>query len=267
MTRQAVSSPERAAVVAVVVTVMLLGSACAKRQGPSDRLANASYNADGLATIFAAPPAPTPLPDNVRREPSGTARFGGRALVPTEAQTGARKALIDQLDRSGISAILDERGVFILIPHSAYVALGDNAPSPLPEAAGVHFADEFDIAPVPPGLRTILRSFPQDQRRASVTDSLGEVGTIVLREGCFFVRRIGKSDALAVFPADLGLVNDSQGFLGFHYRYKKKPMTLPRVGSPAALGRVQQIAGFSGLREECGNYPIVAVGAVALPLS
>ncbi len=182
----------------------------------------------------------------------------------TVAQAQARNAVLAKLDRFGVSAGPAGRGIRIGSPRNADKAefLADLAA----EAANVPvtFMPEYDLPALSPELTRRVKLFPQQPRRASIEQSLDEAGRIVLRDGCIYARRSDGSEALAVFPGDLGLFTDAEGFIAFRFRYSGIVRHLPQIGSQARLGHVESIAPPRELVANCGNHPTVSVSAVSV---
>lgn len=182
----------------------------------------------------------------------------------TVAQAQARNAVLAKLDRLGVSAGPAGRGIRIGSPRSADKAefladLADHAAS-----VPITFMPDYDLPALTPNLARRVRVFPQQPRRASIEQSLDETGRIVLRDGCIFARRGDGSEALSVFPGDLGLFTDAEGFIAFRFRYSGIVRHLPRIGSQARLGHVESIAPPRELVAKCGNHPAVSVSAVSV---
>ena len=217
---------------------------------------------EGYATVLQAP-----LPTSTQN--SGTVSVPASepesSLSPEE--TRARNAALAELERTGITAIPMGHGIYVLNPRSNFRDNQTVNNVARDGAVPISFGPEFDRPPLDPSVEGLIRVFPQDPVRASVEDSIAETGRIVLRDGCFHAVRGDGSEALAIFPDDIALFRDGDGYLAFRYRYEKVKRSLPRVGSPARLGHVESIRPPVDLVKRCGQKPAVTISALSLPQS
>jgi|GEM_PF-2106735 len=120
--------------------------------------------------------------------------------------------------------------------------------------------------PVAPEARRFVRILPQARYRTGMETSELNLGTIVLRDGCFRLDGAGEDDPLAYFGAETGVRLDGQGALTLYQRggggYDSEPA---RVGERMVLGggAGREIADsdvVSAVRAACGPGRIVYVG-------
>lgn len=130
------------------------------------------------------------------------------------------------------------------------------APDPTPDLAHPS---------VPPALRRFIRAFPQANEPNGAVLDLGSEHVVVLREGCFFLDRVGDTDPLVHFPLHVGLTVDKHGFLAFRSRYEGRS-DIVRVGLPAQAGWfTEPYPAPPDVAERCGARTMVGVTTVSNP--
>ena len=108
-----------------------------------------------------------------------------------------------------------------------------------------------------------IRIFPRSDRNLGLTNQAAFGGTIVLRDGCFFVIGLDRTTKLAYFAREVGLGLDRDGYLSLHRRDPEQ-RHLGRIGEqftwagPISIGEDAPMV--KQLRAQCGNAPLMHVG-------
>jgi len=126
---------------------------------------------------------------------------------------------------------------------------------------------KFDGAPVGPDVDPSaakgVRIFPHGDRNLGLTNEAGFGGRIVLRDGCFFVIGLDRTERLAYFAREVGLGLDGQGYLSLHRRTAER-QHLGRVGEmfswPGPIHIDDSAPMVKELRAQCGKAPLMHVG-------
>jgi hypothetical protein len=128
-------------------------------------------------------------------------------------------------------------------------------------------ADALDPAePVTDEARRFVRILPQARHRTGSETSELNIGTIVLRDGCFRLDGPGEDDPFAFFGAETGVRLDEAGALTLYQRgpggYGGEPA---RVGERMVLGggagrEIGDADATAAVRAACGPGRVVAVG-------
>jgi hypothetical protein len=128
-------------------------------------------------------------------------------------------------------------------------------------------ADALDPAePVTDEARRFVRILPQARHRTGSETSELNIGTIVLRDGCFRLDGPGEDDPFAFFGAETGVRLDEAGALTLYRRgpggYGGEPA---RVGERMVLGggagrEIGDADATAAVRAACGPGRVVAVG-------
>ncbi|MXP15712.1 hypothetical protein GRI44_13230 [Altererythrobacter confluentis] len=120
-----------------------------------------------------------------------------------------------------------------------------------------------DLPSVSADARASIRYFAQQERPSGPAPDIATFDAVVLRDGCFFVDGPGEDDPLALFPFNVGIYRDDEGYLAFRPRVSADQRRLSRVGTRMQLGHRREVAGPpAGLIEACGQHRVVAVSAV-----
>jgi hypothetical protein len=120
--------------------------------------------------------------------------------------------------------------------------------------------------PVAAEARRFVRILPQERYRTGMETSELNLGTIVLRDGCFRLDGAGDDDPFAYFGAETGVRLDQRGALTLYRRgdggYDGEPA---RVGERMVLGggsgrEISDADVISAVRAACGPGRVVYVG-------
>lgn len=133
----------------------------------------------------------------------------------------------------------------------------------VPDAIKLEFSEPAVGAPVSDPVRPLVRIFPQSDRALGATNQALLRGTIVLRDGCFFVTGQNGRDSLAYFAREVALGLDEQGYVALRTR-TPEPRHLGRIGEPFSwggpIGTSETMPMARALRARCGNAPLMHVG-------
>ncbi|HEX8365015.1 MAG TPA: hypothetical protein VF603_07010 [Allosphingosinicella sp.] len=137
----------------------------------------------------------------------------------------------------------------------------------VPPFVRVTGADALDPAePVAQAARRFVRILPQARHRTGAETAELNVGTIVLRDGCFRLDGAGEDDPFAFFGAETGIRLDDSGALILYQRgaggYGGDPA---RVGERMVLGggagrEIADAEATAAVRAACGPGRVVFVG-------
>lgn len=134
----------------------------------------------------------------------------------------------------------------------------------LPKGLEVNLREDFERPAVGETAAPFVRIFPRTESFAGITPALATWGTIVLRNGCFFIDHDDREDVLVRFPREAGLFVDNEGYLAIGPRTGDLSMAA-RIGSEAQLGYRYPVEGAavdSELIEQCGQHSVIAVTTV-----
>lgn len=152
----------------------------------------------------------------------------------------------------------------ILNTRSEFETIAEREDWSLPKGLEVSLRENFERPSVHEDAAPFVRIFPQALDFAGITPALATWGTIVLRDGCFFIDYEDRDDPLVQFPREAGLFVDEEGYLAIGPRTGDRSMAA-RVGSEAQLGYrypVEASAVGDELIEQCGSHPIIGVTTV-----
>lgn len=134
----------------------------------------------------------------------------------------------------------------------------------IPKGLEVNLREDFDHPAVSEDATPFVRIFPQAEAFRGITPALATWGTIVLRDGCFFIDYEDRDDPLVQFPRGAGLFIDDEGYMAVGPRVGDRSIAA-RVGTQAQLGYsypVQLSDVDHELATQCGSHPVVAVTTV-----
>ena len=123
------------------------------------------------------------------------------------------------------------------------------------------FVPRLTAPAVSAAARPKIRHWPAYERRTGAQNQALLTGKVLLRDGCFWLRRHDGSEALAWFLGETGLDVDDQGYLILVDRVTGE--TAARVGEmmswagPNADPTPEQ---SRALRAACGDHPVAEVG-------
>ena len=174
-------------------------------------------------------------------------------------------AALARLEASGITAVPQGRGIRIANPQENFRTSKLVNKIRRSGEVSLSFGPSFDRPPLSEAITHKVRIFPQDPHRANVEDSAAYAGKVVIRDGCLFAAIEDDGETLAIFPADIGLIEDQDGFLAFRYRYHRIDRSLPRVGSPARIRLESEIEAPAELAKRCGNKAASTITGLSIP--
>ncbi len=133
----------------------------------------------------------------------------------------------------------------------------------VPDPIKLEFSEAATGAAVSEAVRPLIRIFPQSDRALGATNQALLRGTIVLRDGCFFVAGQNGPDSLAYFGREVAVGLDDRGYLALRTR-GPKPRHLGRIGEQFSwggpIGTTETMPMVRELRARCGNAPLLHVG-------
>lgn len=134
----------------------------------------------------------------------------------------------------------------------------------IPKGLELNLRQDFEHPAVSEDAAPFVRVFPQAEAFEGITPALATWGTIVLRDGCFFIDYEDRDDPLVQFPRGAGLFIDDEGYLAVGPRVGDRSIAA-RVGTQAQLGYsypVELSDVDHELARQCGSHPVVAVTTV-----
>lgn len=237
----------------VAIAIAMIPSGCADTERTVPEF-------ESYATIVEAPSPAW----NFDGEPIDTAAATPKMDNRIPDREAIREALA-KLEEAGITAVPDDTGIRIANPEANF--RGNALIESIRKQGNISltFGRSFERPPIDRQLEHAIRIFPQDRLRSNVEDSIAQSGKIVLRDGCLYAVPEGGPESLAIFPADIGLFRDAEGFAAFRYRYERMERTLPRIGSPAKLKFIEGDNAPEKLLALCGDKSIVRLTGVWMP--
>jgi hypothetical protein len=149
---------------------------------------------------------------------------------------------------------------------AALLASGRLRVRPFVRVSGADALDPAEPVAVAVAARRFVRILPQARHRTGMETSELNIGTIVLRDGCFQLDGPGADDPLAFFGAETGVRLDEAGALTLYQRgaggYGGEPA---RVGERMVLGggagrEIDDEGVTAAVRAACGPGRVVTVG-------
>lgn len=131
----------------------------------------------------------------------------------------------------------------------------------VPDWIGWSFVPRLSAPPVSQAAAPRIRYWPANTARTGAQNEAALSGQVLVRDGCFYLRRHDGSEALAWFLAETGLDVDDEGYLVLVDRVTGE--TRARVGEtmtwagPNADPKPEQTR---ALRAACGEHEVAEVG-------
>lgn len=234
--------------------------------------AGARVEPSGYWTILSAPDSPDPPPRKPlaigKRSAEPAGRNNGR--MTQQALLAATKPWVDRLNAErlvtgyGVNAREGRLDMDMVVSEAEYRALAvAKGWGPAPPTIFMRFSAAPAGPAIAPDALPGIRIFPQNDRNLGITHQAAIHGSIVLRDGCFFVESGSpeSSRMLAYFPREVGLYRDPQGYLALRSRFPDHRQHVGRIGESfvwaGPIAASEQLPMVRDLRARCGNAPLM----------